>query len=84
MNTLNSEDNQAKSTKVLRVKKIIHSDHLTRKEAADFLRCSPRTLDSRVAEGKIPYYKLGDSKTSKVLFKIDDLRAYLEKFRIEI
>ena len=59
-------------------------EYLTRHEAAIFLRCSLSYLDHKAAEGKIPYHKLGNGKTSKVLFKITDLRKFIDKNRINL
>lgn len=57
--------------------------YLTRQEAAEFLRVSVRTLDKLTKQGDIAHYKFGGAN-AKVLFRIEDLRAYVESFRIEV
>ena len=59
-------------------------EYLTGEEAARYLRCSVSWLDHKAAEGLIPYYKLGIGRTSKVLYKIEDLKLFIEKQRVEL
>lgn len=59
------------------------NDYLTRKEAADYLRISVRLLDQKAAKGEIPYYKLGNGATNRVLYNMRDLNKYIEQFRVE-
>jgi len=51
---------------------------LTRKEAARYLRLSVRKLDLLSAEGKIRRVKLGEGKRARVLFRREDLEAFIE------
>jgi excisionase family DNA binding protein len=50
---------------------------LNRKEAADFLRLSPRKLDQLAASGEIPKVKIGAS----VRFCRDDLEKFVADCR---
>jgi len=51
---------------------------LTRKEAARYLRLSVRKLDLLSAKGKIRRVKLGEGKRARVLFRREDLEAFIE------
>lgn len=59
-------------------------EFLTRQEAAHYLRISVRLLDQKAAQGEIVYYKLGNGPTSRVLYKFEDLKRYIEKCRVEL
>jgi excisionase family DNA binding protein len=48
---------------------------LTRREAAEFLRISERTLFTLTASGTIPKVKLG----SRVLYSMKSLQAFIDK-----
>lgn len=48
---------------------------LLKQEAADFLRITPRCLEEWMAQGIIPFYKLGKRA---VRFKQSDMEAHLE------
>ena len=43
----------------------------TKEEAADYARCTPRTLDRRMSEGKLNRYRNGKT----VLIDLDELDA---------
>jgi len=62
----------------------VQRDFLTRHEAAEHLRVSVRSIDQKASDGKIPYYKLGNRATSRVVFKLRDLKKYIEKCRVEL
>jgi hypothetical protein len=54
---------------------------LTTPEAAEFLRLSPRTLERFRVEGTGPRYtKAGPGKRARVLYRRDDLEAWLDGF----
>ena len=80
MNTYNAQIQQSDRLKDKSKKTIAY---LTRGEAAKYLRISVRTLDKLTKNGVIPHYKLGGNN-SKVLFRYDDLIAYIEGFRIDV
>jgi excisionase family DNA binding protein len=50
--------------------------YLTAPEAADYLRCSLRSLHGRTAADRIPYRRLGGMR--HFLFLEDELRTYIE------
>lgn len=60
------------------------TEFLTAYEAAEFLRISRSTLDRLAAAGEIVFSKLGDSQTSKVLYKRADLEAYVDSHKVKI
>ena len=51
-----------------------------REPAAIYIGQSKSRLDQEKAAGKIPYYKLSPKL---VLFKISDLDAYMDQFRVD-
>ncbi len=53
-------------------------NYFTREEAAEYLRMSPRMLDSLSESGQIRRAKLGEERKSKVLFRRVDLDGYVE------
>ena len=53
----------------------------TKREAAEYTRLSPRTLDAAKANGALPFYRIG---SRKVLFKRDDLDRWLAPCRVEV
>lgn len=54
---------------------------LTTVEAADYLRLSPRTLEDMRVTGNGPrYFKLGPGKRSKVVYRREELEAWLAQF----
>ncbi len=55
-------------------------DFLTIREAALFLRLSKSRLYLLTERRKIPFYKPGQ----KILFRLEDLRAYVERGRREV
>jgi len=56
---------------------------LTRREAAQYMRLSVRTLDKLGQRGDIPYSKLGNGIRSRVVYQRRDLDAYIERMRID-
>ena len=56
--------------------------NLTRKEAAEYLRISVRTLDKLAQKGEIPYSKLGNGVRARVLYQQRTLDAYLERTQV--
>jgi excisionase family DNA binding protein len=52
---------------------------LDKREAATYLGLSPRTIDYYIQKRLLPFYKIG-GKT--VRFRLSDLDAALEKFRV--
>ena len=52
---------------------------LTRKQAACYLKLSLRKLDSLAAGGEIRRIKLGKGPRARVLFRQEDLDAYVEQ-----
>jgi len=56
-------------------------EYLTRHEAARFLRVSLSWLDHHK---EIPFHKLGKGRTSRILYKLEDLRKYIEMRRVEV
>lgn len=46
----------------------------TRREAAEYLRCSPSTIDDMAASGRLPKYRLGPQTP---LYRVEDLDAVL-------
>lgn len=51
---------------------------MTRKQAAEYLKMSIRTLDYRVADNEIAYYRMGRQK----MFRMEDLDAYISRNRV--
>lgn len=53
--------------------------YLTTEEAAQFLRQAARTLERRRVDGTGPaYLKAGPGKRARVLYRLSDLKAWLE------
>jgi hypothetical protein len=53
-------------------------------EAAEYLRCSPRTLEGFRVDGTGPAYsKLGPGRRAPVLYRLGDLKAYVKRHRVE-
>jgi len=50
----------------------------TRREAAEALRISPRTLDSALASGKLGHVRIGQ-KRGRVLFRPCDLDSFIAR-----
>lgn len=50
---------------------------LTRQEAADFLRLSVSQLDSLARRGEIRRVKFGEGPRARVLYRQEDLEAYV-------
>jgi hypothetical protein len=54
---------------------------LTTAEAADHLRLSPRTLEDMRLTGNGPrFFKLGPGKRSKVVYRREDLEAWVGQY----
>lgn len=56
-----------------------HTEVLTRKEAAQYLRVSIRKLDELAATGEVLRVKLGSGPRARVLFRLVDLELFIEK-----
>lgn len=55
------------------------TEYLTTTEAARFVRLSPRTLERlRVLGNGPPFLKAGRGKRARVLYRLTDLKAWLE------
>jgi excisionase family DNA binding protein len=52
---------------------------LTKKQAADYIGVTTRTLDTYMSRRLVPFYRIGD-KT--IRFRPNDLDAALENFRV--
>lgn len=50
---------------------------MTRQEAADELRVTPRRIDAYVRDGALPRYHLAGTRTPR--FRIEDVRALIVK-----
>lgn len=46
---------------------------LTPREACDLLRCSRKVLDGMTRRGILPYFKLGDGRSSRVRIRRDEV-----------
>lgn len=58
--------------------------YLTPKEAATYLRFSPKTLEEWRADKKGPrYHKLGQSRKSAVLYHRNDLDAWMARHIVQ-
>ena len=53
--------------------------HLTRVEAAKYLRVSPRTLARLLAEGKLPHARVTDGPRGKIIVRRQDLDAWVRR-----
>ena len=60
-----------------------HDGLLDKTETAKFLHISPRTLDAYMRQRRIPFYKLGRGRNAVVRFKLADLEAILDTYRID-
>ena len=56
---------------------------LTRKEAAEYLRISVRTLDKLGHDGEIPYSKLGNGSRARVVYQRKNIDAYLHRTEVD-
>lgn len=54
---------------------------LSKKEVSDKLSISTETLRKLMNSKKIPYYKTGTSKSSRVRFKESDIKKYLKSIK---
>ena len=54
---------------------------LDRKQVCKYLGISIPTLTRYMAKGLLVYYKAGESKTSKVMFKEEDVDAFLNRIK---
>lgn len=60
-------------------KKFNAKDYVNTKEAADMLGLSYKTLINWRSLGKGPrYYKLGNKRSSSILYKRNDIKKYIE------
>lgn len=62
---------------------LTHPDALlSKKDAAQLLKISPRTLDCWMSRHIIPFFKIGDAKNALVRFKREDILQALARFRV--
>lgn len=77
-----SESQHAGSSKMSQPLAPKTDNYLTTEEAARVLRLSPKTLERFRLEGHgPPFFKLGPGKRARVLYKKDDLIAWIESRR---
>ena len=57
---------------------VVESIYLTKAETAVYLRLSPRSVDTLVAQGKLRAFRPG----KKVLFPRSDLDSYVQSHRV--
>ena len=57
--------------------------NLTRKDAAEYLRISVRTLDKLAQSGEILFSKLGNGIRARVVYQRKELDAYLERTKVD-
>lgn len=55
----------------------MHQEVFTRPEAADYLRISVPQLDTLAARGDVQRVKIGEGPRARVLYRLQDLRAFL-------
>lgn len=55
----------------------MNQEVFTRPEAADYLRLSVPQLDNLAARGDIQRVKIGNGPRCRVLYRLEDLRAFL-------
>ncbi len=51
------------------------SEYLTKIEVAQLFQLSTRTIDSWIAQGRLPYYRIGRT----IRFRRSDIREYLDR-----
>ena len=56
--------------------------YLNTPEAVRLTGLSRGTLDYLRAEGDLPFYR--PAKTKRILFREDELRAFLERYRVDV
>lgn len=56
---------------------------LTKREAANFLKIKPRTLDSWLKRRRVPFIKLGPARNATVRFRQADLEVLINHWRVE-
>lgn len=57
------------------------SEYLTVREAAQRVHVSPELIRKWLRDNKLPYIKMGDSRTSLVRIRVDDLIEYVESMK---
>lgn len=55
---------------------------LSKYETCKMLKISINTLDRWLKLKKIPYYKMGEEKTSRVWIKKDDVLKFIKKSKV--
>ena len=53
---------------------------IDKNKVCEELKISKQTLERYMRNGKIPYFKFGTSKNSKVLFKEQDIIDYVKNY----
>jgi excisionase family DNA binding protein len=56
-----------------------NSAYVDKRDGSRYTGISIRSLDYAREKGDLPYYRVG----RKVLFRIDDLDAWMERFRVD-
>jgi excisionase family DNA binding protein len=55
------------------------TEYLTKEELAGRLKCSTKTISRMMADGQVPYMKIGPVKQSRVRFSWPDVEECLRK-----
>ena len=57
--------------------------YLTVEECSSFLRRPTKTIRKWCHERRIPFLKMGSARNAPVLFRLDDIEAWLTAFRLD-
>ncbi len=68
------------ATTVISEREQVKAAFMTKRAAAIYCALSLRTMDYARARGDLPYHKIG----TKVVFRISDLDAYMERYRVAV
>lgn len=60
---------------------VMRTRRLTRDEAADYLRCAPRTMRWWAAQGIGPRFAI---VAGRALYAVDDLEAYIAEHTVDV
>lgn len=55
--------------------------YLSKEDAAKYLGTSTRTIERLLARREIPFYRFGESKTSRIRICLADLDKWAAKYR---
>lgn len=64
-------------TRVVSLALLFMSDYMTKAEAAEYLRCSPATVDRWIRDGHLNRYKVGP--TQSVRLRSTEVKALIQK-----